>query len=182
MVATDEELMHAYAHGDLEAFTALYQRHKGRVLGYLIARLRDRDEAEEVFQIAFAKLHQARKNYRPDIPFLPWMFTISKNALVDHVRKKQVYRKHITTSEELVAAAVDLRGGNSALGHLQTELASLSAMQRQALELRYAQELTFAEIAEQMQTSAVNARQIVSRAVRSLREFMLGKGGDHENR
>jgi RNA polymerase sigma factor (sigma-70 family) len=177
MSATDEELMLAYANGDMEAFTTLYQRHKGKVLGYLVSRLRDRDEAEEVFQAAFTKLHQARKKYRRDIPFLSWLFTISKNAMIDHVRKTQVYRKHVTTSEELVAAAVDLCGGNSVPRQLPAELASLSAMQRQVLELRYAQELSFAEIAEQLQTSAVNARQMVSRALRRLREFMQGEGG-----
>lgn len=182
MVKTDEALMQAYADGDMEAFTLLYQRHRGKVLGYLVSRLRDRDEAEEVFQVAFAKLHGARKKYRQDIPFLPWMFTITRNALVDHVRKRQVYRQHVTTSEEMVAAATDLRGREPLAGQLAGDLAGLSATQRQALELRYFQELSFAEIADQLQTSAVNARQIVSRAIRSLREFMLGKGSDHENR
>jgi RNA polymerase sigma-70 factor, ECF subfamily len=182
VVKTDEALMQAYADGDMEAFTLLYQRHRGKVLGYLVSRLRDRDEAEEVFQIAFAKLHGARKKYRQDIPFLPWMFTITRNALVDHVRKRQVYRQHVTTSEEMVVAAADLRGRQPLAGQLAADLAGLSATQRQALELRYYQELSFAEIADQLQTSVVNARQIVSRAIRSLREFMLGKGSDHENR
>jgi RNA polymerase sigma factor (sigma-70 family) len=179
---SDENLMLAYANGDMEAFAVLYQRHKGRILGYLVSRLRDRDEAEEVFQVAFAKLHRARKKYRQDIPFLPWMFTITRNALVDHVRKRKVYRQHVTTSEEMVAAAADLRDREPLAGQLAADLAGLSATQRQALELRYFQELSFAEIADQLQTSAVNARQLVSRAIRSLREFMLGKGIDHENR
>jgi DNA-directed RNA polymerase specialized sigma24 family protein len=56
----DEDLMQAYADGDMEAFTLLYQRHRGKVLGYLVSRLKDRDEAEEVFQVAFAKLHLGR--------------------------------------------------------------------------------------------------------------------------
>lgn len=178
----DADLMRAYANGDLEAFAVLYQRHKGRILGYLIARLRDRDEAEEVFQIVFAKLHRARKKYRPEIPFLPWMFTLTRNALVDHVRKKQVYRQHVTTSEEMVAAAVDRRGREPLAGELSAVLTGLSASQRQALELRYFQDMSFAEIAERLQTSTGNARQIVSRAIRSLRGYLGGKGVGHENR
>jgi RNA polymerase sigma-70 factor (ECF subfamily) len=182
MGTTDEDLMFAYANGDMEAFATLYQRHKGKVLGFLMTRLRDRDEAEEVFQVTFAKLHLARKKYRQDIPFLPWMFTMTRNALVDHVRKRQVYRRHITTSEEMVAAAVDLRGRDPLSDYLPADLSGLSATQRQALELRYFQALSFAEVADRLQTSAVNARQLVSRAIRNLREFMLGKGIDHENR
>jgi RNA polymerase sigma-70 factor (ECF subfamily) len=171
---TDEDLLQAYVDGDMEAFAVLYQRHKGRILGYLMARLRDRDEAEEVFQVAFAKLHWGRKKYRPEIPFLPWMFTLTRNALVDHLRKKQAYRQHVTTSEEMVAAAVDPRVREPLADAFATHLAGLSACHRQALELRYVQEMSFGEIAEQLQTSAVNARQIVSRAIRSLRKFTTG--------
>jgi RNA polymerase sigma-70 factor (ECF subfamily) len=40
--------------------------------------------------------------------------------------------------------------------------------------------LTFAEIAEQMQTSADNSRQIISRAIRKLRSLMVGKERRHE--
>lgn len=178
----DEDLMLAYANGDMEAFAGLYQRHKGRILGYLVARLRDRDDAEEVFQIVFAKLHRARKKYRPEIPFLPWMFTLTRNTLVDHVRKKQVYRQHVTTSEEMVAAAVDRHGQEPPAGELSAVLTGLNASQRQALELRYLQEMSFAEIAERLQTSAGNARQIVSRAIRSLRKCLPGKGIEHANR
>jgi RNA polymerase sigma-70 factor (ECF subfamily) len=178
----DEDLMQAYADGDMEAFTLLYQRHRGKVLGYLVSRLKDRDEAEEVFQVAFAKLHQGRKTYRPEIPLLPWLFTLTRNALVDHLRKKQAYRQHVTTSEEMVAAAVDTSAREPLADAFATHLAGLSACHRQALELRYVQEMSFGEIAEQLQTSAVNARQIVSRAIRSLRKFMTGKGAKHESR
>jgi RNA polymerase sigma-70 factor, ECF subfamily len=170
--------MTVYADGDMEAFAALYQRHKGKVLGYLMAKLRDRDEAEEVFQVVFVKLHRARDKYRRDIPFLPWLFTITRNALVDHVRKVQTYQQHVTTSEDLVAAAVDGQSQQiPASSDLTAFLGKLSHTQRQALELRYFQDLSFAEIADRLQTSAVNARQIVSRALRTLRGVVLGEGG-----
>ena len=182
MGENDEALMQAYANGDMEAFSVLYQRHRGKVLGYLVARLKDRDEAEEVFQVVFAKLHQGCNKYRPEIPFLPWLFTLCRNVLVDHLRKKQTYRQHVTTSEEMVAAAVDRRGYAPLSNEFAAYLAGLSAGQRQALELRYVQDLSFVEIAERLQTSAGNARQIVSRAVRTLRKFMTGQGVEHESR
>jgi RNA polymerase sigma-70 factor (ECF subfamily) len=45
--------MQAYIKGDIKAFQTLYQRHKGRVLGYLNSRLKTQDEAEDVFQEVF---------------------------------------------------------------------------------------------------------------------------------
>jgi RNA polymerase sigma-70 factor (ECF subfamily) len=172
---TDEQLMLAYAADDMEAFTVLYQRHKNRVFGFLMRRLKDQTESEEVFQTIFTKLHLSRGTYRQQIPFLAWLFTIARNAIVDHVRKKGSYRKHITTSEEAVAAYAQL-GSTTSPGNIALkELSSLSAVQRQALDLRFGQGLTFQEISEQIQMSENNSRQIISRAIRKLRKLIAGK-------
>ncbi len=172
---TDEELMVAYVDGDFDAFEILYGRHKGRVLGFLVTKLRDRNEAEDVFQTAFTKLHKGRHKYRHDIPFLPWLFTITRNALIDHVRKKGAHDRHITVSEEFVDGYAEPAPIQAAF----TELSKLNENQRQALELRFNQGMTFAEVAEQMQTSADNSRQIISRAIRKLRTLMIkGESGD----
>ena len=172
---TDEELMVAYIDGDTEAFEILYGRHKGRVMGFLMTKLRDRNETEDVFQTTFTKLHNARHKYRHDIPFLPWLFTITRNALVDHVRKKGVHDRHITISEEFVDGYAEPVVDTTPIQATFTELSKLNESQRQALDLRFNQGLTFAEIAEQMQTSADNTRQLVSRAVRKLRSLMVKK-------
>lgn len=172
--------MLAYANGDMEAFEALYHRHKQRIFGFLLKKLKNRTEAEEVFQTTFSKLHVARKNYRQDIPFLPWVFTIVRNALIDHIRKRDAYQKHVTTSELAVETYSEQVGSESPNHFEVTGLSSLTETQRQALEFRFNQGLTFAEIAEQLQTSAENSRQIISRAIRKLRKMMVGKEMDRE--
>jgi len=177
---TDEELMLAYIKEDMEAFEALYRRHKNRVFGFLMARLKDRSEAEDVFQMIFDKLHRKRHQYRGDIPFLPWLFTLARNTLIDHVRKREVHTKHVTVSAEAVEAYAAPVFDNAPIHAAVAELASLNESQRKALELRFNQGLTFAEIAEQMQTSADNSRQIISRAIRKLRSLMAGKEHHHE--
>lgn len=175
MPLTDEELMAAYADGDLEAFHALYERHKGRILGFLVSRLRDRDEAEEVFQAVFVKLHSARKRYRPEIAFLPWIFTLTRNILIDHVRRNRTYRRFVQTSElpEIPAAE---RSPILPVAKALPEIRALSAAQRQALELRFDQDFSFEEIAARMRISAANSRQLISRAVRRLRNILADKG------
>ncbi len=172
--------MLAYADGDTEAFEALYQRHKNRIFGFLIKKLNNQTEAEEVFQVVFSKLHVARGKYRQDIPFLPWVFTIARNALIDHIRKQDTYQKYVTTSESAVATYAEQSSTETSSPFEIEGLSSLTETQRQALEFRFNQGLTFAEIAEQMQTSAVNTRQIISRAIRKLRKLMVGKETDRE--
>lgn len=172
---TDEELMVAYVDGDMDAFEILYGRHKSRVLGFLMTKLRDRSEAEDVFQTAFAKLHKGRHQYRQNIPFLPWLFTITRNALVDHVRKKGTHDKRILFSSEAVDGYSEPESDSTPIQASFTELSKLNESQRHALALRFNQGLTFAEIATQMNTSAENSRQIISRAVRKLRTLMMKK-------
>jgi len=172
--------MLAYAEDDMESFEALYQRHRQRIFGFLMKKLKNRTEAEEVFQTIFSKLHVARKKYRQDIPFLPWVFTIARNALIDHVRKRDAYQKHVTTSELAVETYAEQSGADPPGQFEVTGFSSLTEIQRQALEFRFNQGLTFAEIAEQMQTSVDNSRQIISRAIRKLRKLMTGKETDRE--
>ena len=179
---TDEELMLAYIDGDIEAFEVLYGRHKNRVFGFLMARLKDRSQAEDVFQTVFGKLHRARNKYRPQIPFLPWLFTLVRNTLIDHFRKTNATGKYVTFGLDAAETNLPLVYEPATAIHAVVADFGLSEGQLKALELRFNQGLTFAEIAEQMQTSADNSRQIVSRAVRKLRSLMLREGKRHEKK
>lgn len=172
---TDEEMMQAYVEGDTEAFQALYERHKARVFGFLVDRLKSRTEAEEVFQEAFAKLHANRFRYRQEVPFLPWFFTIVKNSLVDHVRKRGTRGKYLELSPEAVTTAPDAQDVRQDVNEAIAELASLNREQRMLLSMRFNEGLSFAEIAESMAISQPNARKIVSRAIQKLRGLMAGK-------
>lgn len=167
--------MLAYATDDMDAFEVLYRRHKNRLFGFLLAKLKNQTEAEEVFQAVFTKLHVARGKYRPEIPFLPWVFTIARNAMIDHIRRRNSYQQHISNSEtpleDYAAPVADAPAADIAT----IDLSRLNASQRQALELRFAQGLTFAEIGAQLATSEENARQIISRTLRKLRKQLPGK-------
>lgn len=171
--------MLAYAGDDMEAFEALYHRHRNRLFGYLLGRLKDRSEAEEVFQAVFAKLHQARRSYRAEIPFLPWLFTIARNALIDHLRRERRQPRAVD-SEAALEALQAPEAEITPIGAAVAELTSLTAAQRAALELRFNQGLSFREIAAELRLSPDNARQIVSRAVARLRKLMIGKEAQDE--
>ena len=172
---TDEELMRAYAKGDLEAFRVLYQRHKARVLGFLVSRLKTKVDAEEVFQEVFIKLHSHRFNYQEDIPFLPWLFTIVKNASIDHIRKQKTRDKYFKVNSEEVENAIDERMEVLKISDMISELSSLSTDQQKILSMKFNDNLSFAEIAEYMNVTQPNARKIVSRAIKKLRSLMSDK-------
>lgn len=172
---TDEELMRAYIKGDMQAFRTLYQRHKGRVLGFLCTRLGGQEEAEEVFQDVFFKVHRHRFSYRDDVPFLAWLFTIARNAAIDHARKTSTREKYVSLNPDEVENASDEPATNHLLSETIEGLSSLNDNQRQLLALRFSEGLSFSEIADSMNLSQSNARKIVSRAINKLRSLMSNK-------
>lgn len=85
----DEDLMQAYARGDLAAFDELYARHEGalfrfvrRVLGASFAA-----QADEVFQETWMRIVAARERFAPQgAAWRTWAFTIAHNLAVDRLR------------------------------------------------------------------------------------------------
>ncbi len=86
---TDEELMLAYAGGDLLAFEALYRRHRGTLYRFLLRALRHRADADELFQETWSRLIAARERYRADAKFTTWLLQIAHNLVVDRFRRQR---------------------------------------------------------------------------------------------
>ena len=172
---TDEELMIAYQNGDIEAFRSLYQRHEERVMGYLVKRLNSVDEAEEVFQDLFVKLHEKKHKYREDTPFLPWFFVVIRNTMIDYIRRVKRKEGRLLFAEELVNRASNEGEKKWDINEAVSEMSGLSDVQQRALLLRFKEGFEFDEIAADLETSAENARQIISRGVRKLKKIIAGE-------
>lgn len=173
--ASDENLMALYQEGERGAFDVLFERHAGRVLGYLLKKLRSRKDADDVLQEVFLKLHRSRSQYDMKLAFAPWLFSITRSSLVDHLRKLK--REDATDPAEFDRLEADRVPEPQAIGASETGYAasellkSLPASQREAVSLRVYDEATFEEIATRLGTSPENARQLVSRGLRKLKGF-----------
>jgi RNA polymerase sigma-70 factor, ECF subfamily len=166
---TDEELMRLYQKGTEEAFRILYDRHSSKVYGFLKAKVRNQERAKDVFQEVFVKVHKSKHLYNSSFPFLPWLFTITKNALTDEIRQFAKVKKQVSVDESI--ASPELQPEPS-LSEVLPYIGALPSNQRQALELRYIEDKTFEEISETLKTSPVNVRKILSRGVQRVRELL----------
>jgi RNA polymerase sigma factor (sigma-70 family) len=159
---TNEELMLKYRDGDAKAFDELFERIHHRVYGYISKNLSDKNEREDVVQSIFIKLHTSKDNYNPSYPFDAWLFTVSRSVLYDHLRKSSKIRyeelAEFYTPEESVP--VDL----------ESTLEKLNDKSREAIKMKYMDDLSFEEIAKKIETTPGNVRQIISRAIRFLRK------------
>ncbi len=159
------------------AFETLYERYAAKVYGFLRRRLSEESIVEEVFQATFLKLHQARRRYDPSFPFAPWLFTVCRSVLTDAVRKSARSPETVEGDVyEIGAATPSSVSSEGSTPDLEKLISPLTVQQKEALELRYAKDLSFDEIARRLETSPANVRQMVSRAVRKIRAASAKEG------
>lgn len=91
LTANDELLIHACLEGDGRAFGTLYQRHMLSIYRYLLARIGDVQDAEDLTENVFLKVWQALPRYQAGkASFRTWLYRIAHNTLVDHYRTRRV--------------------------------------------------------------------------------------------
>lgn len=167
---TDEELMAQYQDGSEEAFKLLYKRHSGKIYGYLKSRVRSKEEVADLFQEVFVKIHRSKHLYNRSLPVLPWFFSITQSVMMDGKRKTS------GKSEVFNFNFDQLETAEAATAHSMPALSNLPENQKAAIEMRYVDEKTFEEIAESLKTSPANVRQLISRGIKNLKNFV--KSGD----
>ncbi len=172
---SDEELMSLYQNGDFAAFEVLYRRHSGRVYEYLRKKTPSSEIAMDLTQGTFEKLHKSRSKYSSQYPLLPWLFAISRNTLVDYFKSSETKLTKAVQDPEILLENLAQPVLQAESPDITLALATLPHGQRQAIELRYLRDWSFEKIATHMNTSEDNARQLISRGLKRVREF-FGKG------
>lgn len=167
--AEDEKLMALYVQGDEVAFRELFLRYKGRVYGYLARRLSDVSTTDDLFQLVFLNLHRSRRLYDSKRLFSAWIFCITRNVIRDFLRQK---RRDVNIAQKEMDIETILVQQEDASVEMQLEEAmkKVSPREREAIRLRFDKAMEFEEIARSLGTSEGNVRQVISRAIRKVRE------------
>ncbi|MER6198305.1 ECF RNA polymerase sigma factor SigK [Streptomyces sp. NPDC001586] len=151
-------VMERVAHGDKEAFSALYDALAPMVFGIVVRVVRDRAQSEEVAQEVMIDLWRQAARYRPESGSVStWAATIAHRRAVDRVRSAQAAadrehaqaaREHRTAFDE-VAEQVETRLESE---QVRRCLRGLTELQRQAVTLAYYGGLTYREVAQTLRT------------------------------
>lgn len=151
-------VMEKVAHGDKQAFSALYDALAPLVYGIVLKVVRDRAQSEEVTQEAMIDLWRQAARYRPAAGSVStWAATIAHRRAVDRVRSAQAAadREHTTAAREHqrpfdeVAEQVETRLESE---QVRRCMRGLTELQRQAVTLAYYGGLTYREVAEALHT------------------------------
>jgi RNA polymerase sigma-70 factor (ECF subfamily) len=182
MELTDESLLNAHLDGDRSAFRELVQRHGDSLLGYLFHMTGNRDQAEDLFQETFKRVHEKARTFRGP-GFKGWLFTIATRTAIDHIRR----RKHVTVVSldqgddcddgdcSAVAAVADnpVDPSMEIVNQEQKEqvreaVEALPDKQKATLILAYFQQLSYQEVAQVMGCSVGTVKTQMSRALGTL--------------
>jgi RNA polymerase sigma-70 factor (ECF subfamily) len=140
------QLMARYCAGEAAAFHRLYALVAPRILAYLRGLIGERAAAEDLLQLTFLKVHEARGIYVLGANPIPWIYTIAHRTCLDELRKRKRSRVRLTKDGErhaepaahLTGVAQDAHeaGGESAeAAAALAALEHLPANQREALLL-----------------------------------------------
>ena len=170
--------------GEGAAFAELEARYRGRVLGWFCRRLGDRAEAEDLTQEVFLRLYRARASYRPRARFATWVFHITRNVARNALRSRR--RRPCV---RLDAAATEMGPYEATLparcdspsrpmeraelaGVVRAAVAGLAGRQRAAVELHQFRELTYTQVAAELDMTPKAAKSLLYRARNQLRTVL----------
>ena len=169
--------------GNDRGFESLVQAHSSRTLSLAYRLVGDREEAEDIAQEAFLRLHRALPTFRGDSKISTWLYRTVTRLAIDHLRKEKRRRQFFffrTDDDEdgfdpvETAAAPDPSPrdyllAQEAQGRLNRVLKKLSPRQRAVFILRHQEELPLKEIAHMLELEEGTVKAHLHRAVTILR-------------
>ena len=166
---SDERHLVEAAQKDPLRFGDLYESNFERVYAYILRRVRDRAEAEdltaEVFHQALAHL----KNFEwRGLPFSAWLFRIASNSIAD--RWKRAAKETATPLDEEIASGAAGPEEIEQQARAFRQVAGLPADQRRVIEMRFAQEKSIREIARELGRTEGAVKQLQFRGLDTLRK------------
>jgi len=178
---SDQQLVSAFLSGDSLSIERLIIRHKDKVFGFIMSKVKDVDLANDIFQEVFIKvINKLREGrYNEEGKFISWVMRISHNMVIDHFRKEarvkmirpnDEYDIFNTLGEEAESTEDDMVRAQ-VFKELKVLIEYLSDEQREVLEMRYYAGMTFKEISDECDISINTALGRMRYALMNLRKL-----------
>jgi len=167
--------------GDQKAYADLMQRYKDSIYFMVLKMVNNREDAMDLTVETFAKAFEKLDKYQPDFAFSTWLFRVATNNCIDFIRKKKLNTMsiHGMTNEDgeekqLEIKADILNPEETSIKKQQTQalrllIESLPSRYRNLITLRYFDELSYEEIAVQLDLPLGTVKAQLFRA-----RFLLG--------
>ena len=181
----DYELVQAAIIGDQKAYAELMDRYRQSVFHTMLKMVNNRDDADDLTIEAFGKAFNKLNSYAPRYAFSTWLFKIAINNCIDHIRKKRLhllsiddpieYDSDYDYTHNIRAIQLDpeekfIRDQKVQL--MRSMLNKLSYKYRLMIELRFFEEMSYEEIATELEIPLGTVKAQLFRAKEILFELL----------
>lgn len=172
----DIEYIKSFLGGNDDAFSILYTKYVDELFAYGIGLGFDREALKDAIQDIFYKLYFEKKTLKKVARLKFYLFRSLKNRLFDLHRStvEQTSISHYETSFPVKSTILDHIIGEEerkdVQNHINELLDKITDRQREAIYLRFMQELEYEEVGELMGMTPPAVRKLVSRAIKRMRE------------
>ncbi|WP_144607346.1 RNA polymerase sigma factor [Algoriphagus algorifonticola] len=173
---------------DQQAYATLMKRYKKAVYFMILKMIRDADDAEDLTMEAFAKAFKNLHRFKKDYTFSTWLFRIATNNTIDFIRKKKLKTMSLNTTmsdDSGNAVTIDVEDDENnpqdefiksqRIEMVRIFVDKLPAKYRKLVQLRYFDELSYEEIAQELEKPLGTVKAQLHRSRELLYEIASGK-------
>jgi RNA polymerase sigma-70 factor (ECF subfamily) len=175
-VQDEESLVRRAQQHDQTALTQIYEENFDKIYRYIVLKIGERTEAEDMTQQVFLNAFKSISSFKwKGTPFSSWLYRIAHNQIVDYLRKKSK-RATVPLDESLTSGS-----GNPELEaergldikYLVSATRQLTKAQQEVISLRFAGEMSIAQVAKIMGKSEGAIKALQHSAIVSLRKTLV---------
>jgi RNA polymerase sigma-70 factor (ECF subfamily) len=179
MFAADEDLLKQFREASTKeaAFTAIIRKYQEKLYWHVRRVVIDHEDANDVLQNVFIRVWKGLDNFREDARLFTWLYRIATNESLTLLEQKK--RKAAAPLNELQAGlsntvkADKYFDGNALEWKLQLAIQALPEKQRMVFNMRYYDEMPYAEMSRMLGTSEGALKASYHHAVKKIEDFIL---------
>ncbi len=171
---SDDELMRLAQGGSRAAFACLVRRHAARVVALCARFVNDAQAGQELAQDTWVQVWQNRQRYASQGGFVPWLVTVARNRCRNHLRRRGTQERYSDAASGLTGDAsadqVERLLTDERRQRVRAALEDLPPPMREALLLRFAEELRYDEMTVALGAGESTLRSRVHHGMKALRK------------
>lgn len=169
----DYILIHECRTVNIKAFDILFERYFNKLHFFALKHLKDHSLTEEMVMDIMTKLWEKRENFTSEVSLGPFLFKSMKNALIDHYRRKSLETVSLEQPHEELLVSNSTQN-SLAFDELQKiyhiNLEKLSSQRRRVFEMSRNENMTYSQIAKNLNLSVKTVESHISAALVYLRK------------
>lgn len=157
----DDKFVKRAIEGDQDAYKQLMDKYQKPLYFHVLKMVRNHEQVEDLVQEAFMKAFNNLNSYNTNYAFSTWLYRITTNHTIDYLRKKKLKTTSINDPVKTKDGEMEIQISDDAETDrniirnerkkiIHNAINDLPKKYRRVIEMRHLQELSYQEIADQL--------------------------------